>query len=242
MSDEDLLQIVSTPVSTIQDVIDVMTRIDTELADDDGLKWFNSLYLTVTQAVGEQTREHMWNDPAWLARLDVVFAGLYFNAVRDMIIAPASVHTPWRVLFEARNNPHIMRVQFAICGMNAHINHDLQFALIQTGRELNIPPVAGSPQHEDFEFVNGILESVIDEVKRDLIEGELEKIDHKLGRIDDILAIWGVEQARDLAWHGAETLWPRRDSALSVAARHFSADSLGGVIGRALLIPTILEP
>jgi hypothetical protein len=239
MSDENLLQIVSTPVSTVQDVVGVMTRLDTELADDDGLKWFNKLYLIVTQAVGERTKDHVWNDPVWLNRLDVVFAGLYFSAIRDVVIAPASVHKPWDVLFDARRNPHIMRVQFAICGMNAHINHDLQFGLIRTGEDLNIPPVTGSPQHQDFEFVNSILESVVEEVKKILIAGELEKIDHKLGRIDDILAIWGVKQAREVAWRGGESLWTRRNSAFSVGARHFSTDSLTGVIGRALLIPTI---
>jgi Family of unknown function (DUF5995) len=239
MSDENLLQIVSTPVTTIQDVIDVMINLDNELADDDGLKWFNKLYLIVTDAVERQTRDHVWSDPEWLKRLDVVFAGLYFNAIRDMIIAPGSVHTPWKVLFEARRDPRLMHVQFAICGMNAHINHDLQFALVQTGEELGAAPEKGSRQHQDFEFVNGILESVMPDVKRFLIDGDLKKLDHDLGRLDDILAIWGVKEAREFAWNNAEDIWPIRHIPLAVKIKDAIVDGSVGVIGRAILIPAL---
>jgi hypothetical protein len=49
-TDQQLLQIVSgtAPVS-IDDVIAVMQKIDQLLPGNDGLKWFNRLYLMVTQ-------------------------------------------------------------------------------------------------------------------------------------------------------------------------------------------------
>jgi hypothetical protein len=239
MSDENLLQIVSAPVSTIEDVVRVMQQLDAAMDPEDGLKWFNTLYLLVTQAVLERTRDHAWNDPRWLNRLDVVFAELYFNAIRDMVQSPGSVHKPWEVLFEARRNPHIMRVQFAICGMNAHINHDLQFGLIQAGEDLDIAPVSGSPQHEDFEFVNGILEAVMPEVKQILATGIVGQIDQDLGRVDDILAIWGVKAAREFAWKSAENFWPRKGFPGALSARHLFNDGPTGVIGRFLLLPTM---
>lgn len=203
MSNETLTQIASTPVSTIEDVIAVMQQIDAALADTDGVKWFNLLYLRVTEAVGAATAGHAWEDPAWLSRLDVVFAQKYFAAVRDPVSAPRS----WQVLFEARSDPRIMRVQFALCGMNAHINHDLQFAVVQTCSEMGIAPGSNSPQHDDYEFVNNILEAVEPGVKQFLATGIIGQIDEDLGRLDDILAIWGIRRARDTAWGYAQIFW-----------------------------------
>jgi hypothetical protein len=49
---QQLLSIVSAaqPV-TIADVIQVMQNMDDLLPNDDGLKWFNKLYLMVTQEI-----------------------------------------------------------------------------------------------------------------------------------------------------------------------------------------------
>ena len=75
-TDQQLLQIVSAaqPV-TIADVIQVMQSIDALLPNNDGLKWFNKLYLIVTQEIDGQPPATAWSDPAWLTGLDVVFAG-----------------------------------------------------------------------------------------------------------------------------------------------------------------------
>ena len=51
-----------------------MQNIDTLLPDDDGLKWFNLLYLFVTRQVRDNPPANGFADVAWLTRLDVVFA------------------------------------------------------------------------------------------------------------------------------------------------------------------------
>ena len=51
-------------------------------------------------------------------------------------------------------------IQFALVGMNAHINHDLPFAVVQTCSELGLAPEDGSPQHADYQRVNAILGDV----------------------------------------------------------------------------------
>lgn len=238
MSDENLFEIASTPVATIAEVLSVMRRIDTELADGDGLKWFNLLYLKVTEAVLAETLDHTWEDPEWLALLDVVFARLYFSAIRSWINSPASTSKSWRVLFDARQKQHIQRVQFAICGMNAHINHDLQFALVQTCVERNVAPRFDSPQHADYEFVNGILEAVEPQVKEFLATGIVGQIDEDLGRIDDILALWGIRKARETAWINAQVAaWPVRDIPFLRDKQRESVDNLTSAFGRGLIIP-----
>jgi hypothetical protein len=238
MSDENLLEIVSTPVSTIEEVIVAMRRIDAELADTDGLKWFNLLYLKVTEAVLTETAGHEWEDPEWLMRLDVVFAGLYFNAVRNWIAAPATAPKSWRVLLDARQKPRVMRVQFALCGMNAHINHDLQFGLVQTCVERDVTPHFDSPQHRDFEFVNDILAAVEPGVKEFLATGIIGQIDQDLGRIDDIVGLWGIKKARETSWINAQVAaWPVRNISFLRNKQRESVDNFASVIGKGLIVP-----
>src|SRR5687768_15795842 len=88
----------SRPPRTIDDVLAVMHDLDAALHDRDGVKWFNVLYLRVTESVRNDPPAGGWNDPQWLERLDVVFAGLYFNALASLNTAPRS----WRALFTAR--------------------------------------------------------------------------------------------------------------------------------------------
>jgi hypothetical protein len=59
-----------------------------------------------------------------MSQLDVTFAGLYFDAV-EAAGDPAAVPLAWRPLIEERGQPAIEPIQFALAGMNAHINHDL---------------------------------------------------------------------------------------------------------------------
>jgi Family of unknown function (DUF5995) len=240
MSDNTLAEIVSTPVSNIEEVVFVMERINAILADDDGLKWFNFLYLEVTKAVLGSAPPNGWEDERWLARLDVVFAGLYFEAIRKWINSPSSAPKSWRVLLDARNRRNLMRLQFALCGMNAHINRDLQIAIVQTGEELGVAPKLNTPQHRDFQHVNGLLESVEAQVKPILAVGIVGEIDKSFGRIDDILAMWSVRKARDNAWVGAEfLLWQVRNNSIARKVKINIADDFASFAGRGLLIPVV---
>ncbi|MGZ8522141.1 MAG: DUF5995 family protein, partial [Candidatus Binatia bacterium] len=81
---QDLYHLISSsPLETVGDVIAVMRGLDRELANDDGLKWFNLLYLKVTEAVGTQPKTVQWENGQWLELLDVNFAKLYFAALCD---------------------------------------------------------------------------------------------------------------------------------------------------------------
>jgi hypothetical protein len=113
-----------------------MQRIDALLHADDGLRWFNRLYLMLTLEVDQHPPESGWHSPEWLLQLDVIFAELYFQAVQSYLNS-TDVPSAWQALFEARDQPGIDRIQFALAGMNAHINHDLALALIATDQQLN---------------------------------------------------------------------------------------------------------
>jgi len=233
--DSQLIAITSgPPPTTIADILGMMERIDRLLPPGDGLKWFNLLYMMVTQKVDSSPPQGGWEDPAWLTRLDVVFAQFYFSSILNWLNRRARVASSWQALFEARYRPGMERIQFALAGMNAHINHDLALALLQTDTELNLIPPKTSQEYEDYEHVNGILEAVLPQALEFLATGILGELAQDTGKIGRLLAIWNVRAARDLAWDFADHLRPltgmARDSALAVQ------DQLTGVLGRSLLV------
>ena len=106
-------------LSTIEAVIKVMQDLNATLLSSDGVKWFNLLYLRVTQAVYEKPPAGGWDDPEWLNQLDINFAQLYFDALAYSCIDSTKVPRAWMALFESRDNPGIERVQFALAGTNS---------------------------------------------------------------------------------------------------------------------------
>ncbi len=234
--DTQLLQIVNgaSPAS-IADVIAIMQRIDGLLPSNDGLKWFNKLYLMVTQEVDTQLPPDGWEDAAWLTRLDVVFAGFYFAAIAGALAQNSDTASSWDALLEARNRPGIDRIQFALAGMNAHINHDLALALLRTDDELHLTPALQSPEHDDYEKVNGLLEAVLPTALNFLAAGIVGELAQDTGKVGRLLAIWNVRAARDLAWDFADHLRAQGSVGRSMALE--AQDKLTGVIGRSLLLP-----
>jgi hypothetical protein len=225
------------PVRSVDDAIDVMTAIDRALPDADGVKWFNRLYLRVTEAVRAAVDSPVtYHDPEFIRRLDVVFANLYFDAAAAGDIDPSAAPAAWRPLFHARNEEGIARLQFALAGMNAHINRDLPDAIVKVFAQSGGVPAAGGSRHADFELVNGLLERVEGEVKAEYTTGVIGVVDVAAGALDDITAMWSVRKARDLAWTNSEVLWQLRPTPV-LGARFFSQlDSFTGCAGRGLLV------
>ncbi len=237
-NDQKVTQIIaSSAITTIDDVITVLRDIDDTLPSNDGLKWFNLLYLKVTEGVRDNPPTESWEDPQWLGRLDVEFAKLYFTAIASWQRNPDEVTRSWLPLLSSRWNQGITRVQFALAGINAHINHDLPIAVVQTSEEQEIVPHGSSPQHRDFERVNTILEAVVDQAKQFLATGIVGEIDQDLGRIDDLIAVWSVRKARETAWTNAEILWQLRSIPLLSDGFLLSIDRLVRISSQGLLSP-----
>jgi Family of unknown function (DUF5995) len=232
-ADQPLYDIVKRPaLETISDVIARMKAIDGLLAVNDGLKWFNRLYLMVTEQVDLNPPGGGWKNPVWLTRLDVIFAGLYFNAVADFLEKDA-VPSAWTALFESRYREGIDRIQFALAGMNAHINHDLALALLATDDAMNIVPALDGPEFADYQSVNTLLNSVMPSALNMLATDTLGVLAQDTGKVGRLLAFWNICSARDLAWDFAEQLrdlaGPTRMAVLN------TQDALTGTLGRSIL-------
>jgi hypothetical protein len=131
------------------------------------------------------------------------FAALDLHAA-DPTRSPRS----WGALFEARARPGISQLQFAVAGMNAHINFDLARSLVLTCQEFGGDLDAG--RRADFQAVNRVLGSTQPLVRRELLTGAFATLDQALGEHDDRVSMWGIEAAREFAWSTAQTLWAIR--------------------------------
>ena len=225
---------------TVAEVVARMEAIASPLPRGDGVACFTRLYLAVTQGVQAHLGGSAFEDPRFLTRLDVTFANLFFDAVDANARAPETTPRAWLPLFQARAQRGIAPLQFALAGMNAHINRDLPVALVSTCRELGLGLEEGSPQHHDFETVNTLLASTEEKVKRQYVTGWLRRLDrlvHRADRIDDVIAMWDVGRARDAAWTNGEALWAIRDDAALSQDYLDTLDRMVGFAGRGLLVP-----
>ncbi|HEU5216559.1 MAG TPA: DUF5995 family protein [Gaiellaceae bacterium] len=224
----------------IPDVIERLRTIEASAPASDGVACFARLYLAVTEGVGADLTGRGFADARFLETLDVRFAGLFFSALDAYAADPASTPSAWAPLFAKRSQRGIAPLQFALAGMNAHINRDLPVALVTTCRELGLDLREGSPEHADFERVDALLAQIEKQVKSAYLTGWLAWVDrlvHRLRRIDDVVAMWDVDRARDAAWTNAQALWALGDEPSLAADYLLALDRMVGFAGRGLLIP-----
>ncbi len=234
--DPTLLAAVAITPQSIPDVVQTMQAIQATCADGDGLKWFNGLYLQVTQAVEVRVNANGFADSAWIAALDVQFARFYFAALQSSLSGQS---TPgcWQALFAQRSQPMIARIQFALAGMNAHINHDLPQAVVATCQATGIAPAHGAAQYNDYTALNSTLDSLIDAAKTTLDVRLLGDALPPVSYLEDTLAAWSVTAAREAAWNNAELLWHLTDAPLLSGTFIGTLDGLTALAGKTLLVP-----
>ena len=231
--DAQLVAAAQTSPQSIPDVLELLQTIDNTCVEGDGLKWFNRVYLQVTQAVESRVAAGGFNDPAWLSNLDVQFATLYFKALHGALVGAACPGC-WKAMFSCRQQIRIARIQFALAGMNAHINRDLAFAIVATCQAGNTVPRHGTPHYNDYSSLNTTLDALIDSAKQTLNVRLLGDPLPPVSHLEDLIAAFNLAAAREQAWNLAESLW----QASAFAGIQMDAiDGLTTVIGKALLVP-----
>jgi hypothetical protein len=208
--DPELLAAVRAVPDTLAGVLQILRAADALLPPGDGLKWFHQLYLQVTEAVAQRVDAGDFSHPEWMAALDVQFARLYLAALTQSLQGtdPPQGQAPecWQVMFDRRADTRLARIQFALAGMNAHINHDLPSAIVNTCRATGTAPDRG-PLYADFTALDTTLAALVDQAKAELhvrlLGGALPPVSH----LEDTLAAFSVTAAREYAWTGSEILW-----------------------------------
>jgi hypothetical protein len=189
---------------------------------------FGGVYLQVTDAIVQRLGEGgYFSSPADVARLDTLFADRFLGALRAPV-APAC----WRPLLDLRRHPAIRPIQFALAGMNSHIEHDLPLSVVDSCRSLDCPPEA---LEADFHRVNDMLADMEERVREELLTlpRELDVADPLLHLLDS----WSIDAARDAAWASARMLWGLRGTPDAYAAAAGALDRSTGMMSRCLLTP-----
>ena len=223
---------------TVAGVTARMWEIDAALTPGDGVAVFNRMYLTVTERIAEiialpSAATTRFRDAEVMADLDVRFANLWLAAY-DADAARRSVPTAWRPLFESRRGRRLP-VQYAIAGMNSHIEHDLPIAVVDTCKAHGLAP---ADLRQDYEAVNDVLAQVEAPIRRSFLDAVGREVDDHIGPVVHLLSTWNIDKARDLSWVTVETLWALRRTSF---VRGRFLDSLAHTVGmtsRALLTPT----
>lgn len=227
-------------LSTVDDVLTKLRAIDSELPSRDGAAVFNRVYLTVTERVAAALAQaDVFRDDEFMAELDVVFASLWLEAY-DAAAAGKRIPKAWAPLFEQRDDLALLPIQYALAGVNAHIEHDLPIAVISTCQQRDRSPLDADVR-ADYEAVNDLLAAAEAEIRRSFLDELGRTADDSLGPIAHLVSSWNIDKARDLAWVNVEVLWRIRDIGfLYDRVREALARSVG-MGSRLLLTPRIVR-
>jgi hypothetical protein len=226
-----------TPVHTIDEVITRMRELDEELPAGDGVSCFNRLYMATTENVAAAAQGGTFSRVEFLLALDVAFANLYFAAVRD---SEANLSPPpaWRPLFAARKSRDVAPIQFALAGMNAHINRDLPVALVETFTALTLEMARPSAEATDYDRINGVLAKTEAEVGQAYMTPLMKELDREFDGVEDVVANWCIKTARAAAWTNGASLWHLRTHPTLSEDYLAALDRMVGFAGRGLLVAT----
>ena len=191
---------------TVAGVVGRLSEIQRGLPPGDGVAVFNAMYLRVTEQVAAELEAGTtFADPEFMHELDVRFAGLWISAY-DAADMGRKVPSAWAPLFEERTTRGIFPLQYALAGMNAHIENDLPLAVVATCRSRGVTPGRGSVSR-DYEAVNDLLAGVESEIRRSFLTEIGQRVDEEVGPLVHLVSAWKIDKARDLAWVNVETLW-----------------------------------
>jgi hypothetical protein len=196
---------------------------------------FNHLYWVITKTIDDRLSVGAFADPEFLTLLDIEFAERYFEALRcwgNRTETPAA----WQVLFRRLRDESVRSLPSAAAGVNAHINYDLPFALINTWEKLGSGP-DNDAQHRDYLYINEIFFDRIPELRRSYLSTWQICIDRLNGKIDDWYQNRLVEFTRDIAWRDAARMWPSRDDPEAMEGERIRLDRHTAFLGWALLSP-----
>lgn len=147
-------------------------------------------------------------DRVWVHVLLEHFADYYFRALDSyQQLEPASPRV-WQVAFRAANQAELQLVQHLLLGVNAHINYDLVYAVVDllAPEWKDLAPQAKIARHQDYCLVNDIISQTIDAVQDDILEKDnriMQFLDSALVNIDEWMIGRFVKNWRDQVWSQA---------------------------------------
>jgi hypothetical protein len=201
---------------------------------------FVTAYLSITRAITQAVERGLFQDDAWVTRYALCFANQYRTALLAYELSNlATLPKAWRIAFDTSRNAGALAIQDLVLGINAHINHDLALALI----EVSIEPDRAA-RYADHCQVNDVLRAATDPLQdriAQLYAPILNLLDQSCDRLDEEIACFSVEKARENAWTAAVALTNARDD-VERAALRAGLNDRSAVLARLILAPTFAHP
>ncbi len=119
----------------------------------------------------------------------------------------------WATLFDVRSDTEIPTLNYAMAGVNAHVNFDLAFALLTTW-ETHPDPAERDAQHRDYCRINDIFYAKMNKLS-DEFDSPFSKFGDGtwLDRLGNLFGDLLVRETRDFAWDAAMRMWTHRNDA-----------------------------
>jgi len=190
--------------TSIDEVLSELEKIisDAEKSGD-RVGYFAALYHKVTSAVKNGIQKGDFEDGLRMARLDILFANRYIQAVNQWKTGDKQLTESWKIAFDGTKKSSLLVLQHLLLGINAHINLDLGIAAVEAISGQQIDNI-----HIDFAAINVLIGSltyaVINALNR--ISPFLSLMGLHSNRTNSILIQFSVGNARDGAWCFAEDL------------------------------------
>jgi hypothetical protein len=174
----------------------------------DARRFFHATYLRTTQAVADEATRGGFADEGWVRRWDLVFAGLYLDAL-DADQHGNAVAGPWRVAFDAaRRQPDLQPLRHVLFGLNAHLNYDLPQALVAviSPADFDNPEIL-SRREADHRHLDSVLQARVRAEDAELgAISTVTRIDRLLRPANRAASRHFLAEARAKVWRNAKTL------------------------------------
>ncbi|MDQ3757667.1 MAG: DUF5995 family protein [Actinomycetota bacterium] len=189
-------------------------------AADDASGYFPALYSRVTDRVLAAGIDE---------RLTVAFASLYLRSFRREIPRPRC----WQATWDVAGDGDLLIVQHLLLGINAHVNHDLPFAVVDVARATGsgLASVRG-----DFDAVNEVLAATYHDLLRDL-DGVARWSSEAAALGGGRLFNFSLRVARRQAWEAATRIHALDDA--GAAAYQAELDRLVSVLAYLVTRPAL---
>jgi hypothetical protein len=210
---------------TIEELI---ARMDGLLAPmeqaEDPRRFFLATYRRTTVVVHEALLAGQFVDAAWVERWDLVFAGLYLDAL-DQVNRGEQPPGPWAAAFTGVADTYLPPLRHVLLGMNAHINYDLPQALLATITDVEFDDATLVARREiDHERIDAILASRVDAEDRELQRlerpGDRTLLDRMMKPLNQAGTKRFMKESRRKVWRNALALnVARREGPAQLTAR-----------------------
>lgn len=144
-------------IDSLATAVEQLEDLDKELeaSNSDGIRAFNRAYLIITRYIYKQLGADYFNNDDFVQKLETTCVQRYTHVLWEYL-HNRRVPAAWEALFDNIQNKALSRFTQMTLGMNAHVNHDIPYALYEIS--------ARKTDQVDFNRINTIIRACRDEV------------------------------------------------------------------------------